>query len=140
MRPALASLGNLSLAFPGFVIHLIAALAIFLGLTWFYRLAHRFPFLEHVGNHNVAAAIAYGSIQIGFAIPLAACLIAGSGMLDLMIWAVPVGLVQYLCFLVFDAIFHGLPRRIAANDVAVAIMIAASRISVAIIIAGGILD
>lgn len=140
MSGYLPAFSNLLLIFPAFVLHLLAALCIFVGLTWLYRVVHRFPFLEHVANHNAAAAISFGSIQIGFAIPLAACLVSSADVLDLVIWAVPIGLVQHICFLIFDTIFNGLSRRLAANDVAVAIMVAAGRISVAIIIAGGILN
>jgi putative membrane protein len=131
---------SLSTGFPVFILHLLVTISIFLMLTLAYRWVTRQRFLEFVNNHNVAAAISFGSVQLSFAIQLAACLVGSVSVLDLFVWAVPIGLVQFICYLVFDAIFHNLPRRVEQNDVAVAIMVAATRLSIAIIFAGGILE
>jgi putative membrane protein len=135
-----AIFNSLSIGFPVFVMHLLVTITIFLVLTLTYRWVTHQRFIEYVDNHNVAAAISFGSVQLAFAIPLTACLIGSVSVLDIVVWAFPIGLLQFICYLVFDAIFKNLPRRVEANDVAVAIMVAATRISHAIIIAGGILD
>ena len=135
-----AILNSLALGFPVFVLHLMVTIGIFVILTVTYRWMTHQRFIEYVSNHNIAAAISFGSVQLSYAIPLAACLIGSVNVLDIVVWAFPIGLVQFICFLVFDAIFQNLPRRVEHNEVSVALMVAATRISIAIIVAGGILD
>ena len=73
---------------------------------------------------NLAGAIAFGGNLIGFSIPLDRVIGQASSVLDCVIWATIAAIVQWLVYLLCRFFFKDLSAQIAANNVAVAMMLA----------------
>ncbi|MFZ4120294.1 MAG: DUF350 domain-containing protein [Caulobacterales bacterium] len=126
--------------FPDFLIQLTVALALFVGSLVVYVLMTPHKELALIREGNPSAALAFGGIVVGLAIPLGQCLAHAFGVWDLLIWGVVILLVQLLTFRFTDMILRGLPRRIAEGDVAAAIMLMSVKLGVALVLAGAISD
>lgn len=126
--------------FDDFLIQLGVALGMFVGALIVYVLLTPHKELALIRDGNPSAAVAFGGVVIGLAIPLGSCLSHSFGVMDLAIWGVVTLLVQLIAFRITDAFLHGLPRRIAEGDVAAALMVMSIKLGVAIILAGAVAD
>lgn len=126
--------------FPQFMIQLGVALGLFIvGLTTYVLLTPHKE-LALIRDGNASAALAFGAVVVGLAIPLGACLEHSLSVTDLVIWGVVTLLVQLIVFRLADMFLRGLPRRIAEGDVAAAIFLMAIKLGVGIILAGALSD
>lgn len=96
--------------------------------------------LDLIRQGNPSAALAFGGVVVGLAIPLGSCLTYAFGLWDLLIWGVVTLLLQILAFRFADIFLRGLPRKIAEGDVAAAVYLMSIKIGLALIIAGAIAD
>ncbi len=126
--------------FPVFIIQLGAALGMFIASLIIYVIMTPHKELALIRDGNPSAALAFGGVVIGLAIPLGSCLAHAFGLWDLVIWGVVTLLLQLLAFRFADMFLRGLPRRIAEGDVAAAIFLMSVKIGIALILAGAIAD
>ncbi len=126
--------------FPDFLLQLSVALGLFVLSLVVYVLMTPHKELALIREGNPSAALAFGAVVVGLAIPLGACLAHAFSVWDVLIWGVIILLVQLLSFRVTDMILRQLPRRIAEGDVAAAIMLMSVKLGVGLIIAGAISD
>jgi putative membrane protein len=126
--------------FDDYLIQLAVALAMFVVGLVSYVLLTPHKELALIRDGNASAAVAFGGVVVGIAIPLGACLAHSFGVMDLVIWGVVTLLIQLIAFRVTDLILHGLPRRIAEGDVAAALMVMSVKLGVALILAGAVSD
>jgi putative membrane protein len=126
--------------FPDFIIQLGAAIILFIVSLVIYVLMTPHKELALIRAGNPSAALAFGGVVVGLAIPLGSCLAHSFGLIDLTIWGVVTLLLQLLAFRFADIFLRGLPRRIAEGDVAAAIFLMAIKIGLALIIAGAVSD
>lgn len=80
-----------------------------------------------------AAAISFGGAFIGFVIPLASAIAHSVGLVDGAVWSAVALVVQLLAFLVARLLLPDLPARIARDERAAAILVAALSIGVGIL-------
>lgn len=126
--------------FPEFIAQLGAALALFLfGLTTYVLLTPHKE-LALIRDGNASAALAFGAVVVGLAIPLGACLAHSLSVIEIVVWGIVTLLIQLIVFRFTDMFLHGLPRRIADGDVAAAIFLMSIKLAVGIIIAGALND
>ncbi len=126
--------------FPQFMMQLGVALGLFVfGLTTYVLLTPHKE-LALIRDGNASAALAFGAVVVGLAIPLGACLAHSLSLIDLLVWGVVTLLVQLVVFRVTDIFLRGLPRRIAEGDVAAAIFLMSVKLGVGIILAGALSD
>jgi putative membrane protein len=126
--------------FPDFIAQLGASIALFIVSLTVYVLMTPHKELALIRAGNPSAALAFGGVVVGLAIPLGACLPHSFGLIDLTIWAIVTLLLQLLAFRFADIFLRGLPRRIAEGDVAAAIYLMSVKIALALIIAGAVSD
>jgi putative membrane protein len=126
--------------FPDFILQLAVALGLFISSLVIYVLMTPHKELALIRAGNPSAALAFGGVVIGLAIPLGSCLAYAFGLWDLVIWGVVTLLLQVLAFRFTDIFLRGLPRRIADGDVAAAVFLMSVKIGVALIISGAIAD
>lgn len=132
MRPAFDSLAA---GFPQLIFYLIMVGIIYIGsiLTYVRLTPHKE--LELVDGGNVAASIHFSSLVISMALPVASCLVNKSSLFDVGLWTVFALIFQLFLFRVTDSIiFRGMPERIEQNEIAPAIVLAAFKLSGAIIL------
>jgi putative membrane protein len=80
-----------------------------------------------------AAAISFGGAFIGFVIPLASAIAQSVGLVDGAVWSAVALVVQLLAFLVARLLLPDLPARIARDERAAAMLVAALSIGVGIL-------
>ena len=132
MRPAFDSLAA---GFPQLIFYLVMVGVIYIGsiLTYVRLTPHKE--LELVDGGNVAASIHFSSLVISMALPVASCLVNKSSLFDVGLWTVFALIFQLFLFRVTDSIiFRGMPERIEQNEIAPAIVLAAFKLSGAIIL------
>lgn len=126
--------------FPEFLIQLGTALGLFVVGLSTYALLTPHKELALIRDGNASAALAFGAVVVGLAIPLGACLAHSYSVLDLVVWGIVTLLVQLITFRFTDIFLRGLPRRIAEGDVAAAIFLMSVKLAVGIILAGALTD
>ena len=84
---------------------------------------------------NTAAALSYGGVLVGLAIPLGVSLAASTTMLEIAVWGAATLLVQVFVFRIADLVLRGLPARIAAGEISAATLLVAAKLAVAVILA-----
>jgi putative membrane protein len=126
--------------FDDYLIQLSVALAMFVIGLVAYVLLTPHKELALIREGNASAAVAFGGVVVGIAIPLGACLAHSFSVMELVIWGVVTLLLQLIVFRLTDLFLHGLPRRIAEGDVAAALMVMSVKLAVAIILSGAVAD
>ena len=74
--------------FPNFIIQLAVALGLFVASLIIYVLMTPHKELALIRAGNPSAALAFGGVVVGLAIPLGSCLAYAFGLWDLVIWGV----------------------------------------------------
>ena len=124
--------------FPITLLHAgVTVLMLLLG-AGLYALLTPYKDLQLIREGNSAAALSLGAIFVGLALPLSMSLASGVTTLDIVIWAVAVIAVQLLVFRLVDIALRGLPKRIAAGEMAAAAFLAAIKLATAIILAAAV--
>jgi putative membrane protein len=126
--------------FREFIVQLGVALALFIASLTIYVLITPHKELALIRAGNGSAALAFAGVVVGLAIPLGQCLAHAFSVWDLLVWGVVTLLLQLLAFRFADIFLHGLPRRIAENDVAAAVFLMSVKIGIALILSGAVSD
>ena len=137
---SLAEVQGFISGFDDFMIQLGATLGMFTAALMIYVLLTPHKELSLIRDGNASAALAFGGIVLGLAIPLGACLAHSFGLIDLVIWGSVTLLLQLIAFRFVDFILHGLPRRIAEGDVAASLVVVSVKIGIGLIMAGALSD
>ena len=94
--------------------------------------------LQLIREGNSAAALSLGGIFVGLALPLAVSLAGSVTLLEIGIWAVAIIAVQLAAFRLTDLALRGLPKRIAAGEMAAATFLVSVKLAVAMILAAAV--
>jgi len=94
--------------------------------------------VQQIREGNQAAAISFGGMLLGLAIPLAAALAASPSTLEIIVWGVAVIVVQLGVFRLIDLLLTGLPQRIQEGEAAAAALLAAAKLGAALILAAAV--
>ena len=124
--------------FPTTLAHLLVALAVLAVAAALYALITPHKEMAQVRQGNTAAALAFGGILLGLAIPLAASLGASTSLPEVALWGATTVLVQLAVFRLTDLALRDLPSRIAQGDMAAATLLAGARIATAVVLAAAV--
>jgi putative membrane protein len=127
-------------AYADYMTQLGAAIGLYTGGVVLYILLTPHKELALIREGNASAALAFGAVVVGLAIPMAACLEHAQSVWDIVIWGVVMILMQLIAFRFTDMVLRGLPRRIAEGDVAAAVLLMAVKLGIGILMAGAIVD
>ncbi len=94
--------------------------------------------VQLIREGNQAAAISFGGMLLGLAIPLAAALAASPSALEIVLWGVAVIVVQLGVFRLIDLLLTGLPQRIQEGESAAAALLAAAKLAAALVLAAAV--
>jgi putative membrane protein len=124
--------------FPATLAHAFVSLVL-LGLgAWVYVLLTPYHEIREIRDGNGAAAVSFGGVLIGLAIPLAFSLSASTSIGELALWGASVTAVQLLLFRLADFIFKGLPQRVEDGEIPAAVLLVAAKIASALLIAAAV--
>lgn len=133
-----AILDSLMIGFPFLLLHssvtfvmLGAGLAVYVWITPFDELAL-------IKSGNTAAAITLGGAIVGFAIPLAVTLKTSLNLWDIVIWGIVTLILMLVAYRVMDVLVRDLERRVAADEMGPAILLASVKLAVGLITAASV--
>jgi putative membrane protein len=124
--------------FPVTLLHVAVALVILLSGASLYALLTPHREIQLVRDGNPAAALSFGGVLVGIALPLAFALSASTSVLEIAIWGITVTAVQLALFWVVDLVLQGLPQRIREGEIAAAALLVAAKLAVAAILAAAV--
>ena len=107
------------------------------GLLIYVRITP-FDEISLIKNKNNAAAITLGGAIVGFAIPLAASLKTSLNLWDIIIWGFVTLILMLISYRVIDFLVRDLARRVEANEIGPAILLAAIKLAVGLIAAASV--
>ncbi len=124
--------------FPITLLHAGAVLAfLFLGAV-LYALLTPYKEISQIRDGNAAAAVAFGGVIVGLAIPLAASLTASNSLREIAIWGAATVVVQLLVFRITDLVLMGLPARVQEGEVSAAVLLVAAKLAAALVLAAAV--
>lgn len=136
----MATLEAFRQGFPAFLLMTGTAGLLLLIASTIYVLLTPWKELALVRGGNGAAGLALAGAIVGLAIPIASCLASSLSLIDLALWGGVSLLMQLLTYRIIDMILKDLPQRIQDDEAGAAIVLIASKIAIAIILAAGLWD
>ncbi len=133
-----AVIDSLLSGLPYLLLHLAVTLAMLAVGAWLYEKITPIREVELIKAGNVAAAVSYSGALLGMAIPLAVCMAASVSVLDIVVWGVVALALQIAVVRLVEAILGGLWHRIEADQIGPAILVAAVKLSVAVVNAAAV--
>ncbi len=127
-------------AFPRFLLSTGAAGLMLLAASTIYVLLTPWKELALVRSGNTAAGIALSGAIIGLAIPISSTLSSSLTLEGLAIWGAIALLMQLIAYRVVDLVLRDIPGRIANDETGAATLLAAAKVSTALILAAGLWD
>ncbi|MCR9072384.1 MAG: DUF350 domain-containing protein [Alphaproteobacteria bacterium] len=133
-----AVIDSLLSGLPYLILHLTVTLAMLAIGAWLYEKITPIRELDLIRAGNVAAAVSYSGALLGLAIPLAVCMAASVNVVDIVVWGVVALALQLAVVRLVEAVLGGLWHRIEGDEVGPAILVAAVKLSVAVVNAAAI--
>ena len=124
--------------FPISLLHVAVTLVILAAGAALYALITPHRELQLIRQGNAAAALSFGGVLVGLAIPLAFALASSASLVDIALWGATTTAVQLLLFWLTDLALRDLPRRIKAGEIAAAVVLVGAKLAVAAILAAAV--
>ena len=124
--------------FPATLAHAAVSL-ILLGLgAVLYSVMSPHREIREIRDGNTAAAVSFGGVTIGLAVPLAFSLAASTSIEGLALWGVAILAVQLLLFRVVDFVLKGLPQRVQEGEIPAAVVLVSAKLACALLLAAAV--
>jgi putative membrane protein len=94
--------------------------------------------IDLIRQGNKSAALSFGGVLVGLAIPLAASLKGSVNAYDILIFGALALVLQLLAYRIADLVLKDLPKRIEADEIGAAIMLVSIKLSISLINAAAI--
>jgi putative membrane protein len=125
--------------FPLTLLHAAITLVILFLASALYAMTTPYKEITAIRDGNGAAAVAFGGVIVGLAIPLALSMNASGATVEIAIWGAATALVQLLAFRVTDFMLMGLPSRVYHDgEVPAAVLLVSAKLAVAFIFAAAV--
>jgi putative membrane protein len=121
--------------FPVTLLHVAVTVAILIAAAAIYILLTPHKEITLIREGNTAAAVSFGGVLIGLAMPLAVSMKASTNLVEIALWGVATVAVQLLIFRLVDLVLHGLPKRIQDGEMAAAAFMVGAKLATALIVA-----
>ncbi|MEM9965884.1 MAG: DUF350 domain-containing protein [Asticcacaulis sp.] len=135
LRPEVQAFAN---GFPVTLLHAGVTLVMLVVGAFIYSILTPYKEIGQIREGNSAAAVAYGGVIFGLAIPLAASLGASTSLREIVIWGGATILLQLFVFRLVDFLLTGLPARINEGEVSAAVLLVAAKLSAALVLAAAV--
>jgi len=135
LRPEIQAFAS---GFPITLLHAgVTLLMLLIGAT-IYSLLTPYKEIHQIREGNSAAAVAFGGVIIGLAIPLAASMAASTSVRDIVLWGGATILLQLFVFRLVDFLLAGLPTRINEGEVSAAVLLVSAKLAAALVLAAAV--
>jgi putative membrane protein len=135
LRPEIQAFAS---GFPITLLHAGVTLAMLLIGATVYSLLTPYKEIHQIREGNSAAAVAFGGVIIGLAIPLAASMAASTSVRDIVLWGGATIVLQLFVFRLVDFLLAGLPSRINEGEVSAAVLLVSAKLAAALILAAAV--
>ena len=136
--PSFPELDAWASGFPLTLLHVGVALVILAAGAALYALVTPHREIQLIREGNTAAAVSFGGVLVGIALPLAFALAASTSVIEIALWGVTTIVVQLALFWLVDLLLRGLPQRIKQGGMAAAALLVAAKLAVAAILAAAV--
>jgi putative membrane protein len=127
-----------AMGFPITLLHAGVTLLILIVGATLYALITPHREIQLIRQGNTAAAISFGGVLVGLAIPLAVSLSASKSLIDIGIWGATTLAVQLAVFRLTDLMLHGLPQRIQDGEISAASLLVGAKLATALVLAAAV--
>ncbi|WP_303829523.1 DUF350 domain-containing protein [Asticcacaulis taihuensis] len=135
LRPEIQAFAS---GFPITLLHAgVTLLMLLIGAT-IYSLLTPYKEIHQIREGNSAAAVAFGGVIIGLAIPLAASMAASTSVRDIVLWGGATIVLQLFVFRLVDFLLAGLPTRINEGEVSAAVLLVSAKLAAALVLAAAV--
>jgi putative membrane protein len=135
LRPEIQAFAS---GFPITLLHAgVTLLMLLIGAT-VYSLLTPYKEIHQIREGNSAAAVAFGGVIIGLAIPLAASMAASTSVRDIVLWGGATIVLQLFVFRLVDFLLAGLPSRINEGEVSAAVLLVSAKLAAALVLAAAV--
>jgi putative membrane protein len=124
--------------FPVLVLHLVVTFGLLGAGAVVYGLLTPWKEITLIRQGNSAAAVAFGGVLVGLAIPLAVSMSVSTSVRDILLWGVATLVLQLLAFRIVDLVLTGLPQRIQEGEVSAAVLLVSAKLATALILAAAL--
>ncbi|QBX36689.1 DUF350 domain-containing protein [Brevundimonas sp. S30B] len=124
--------------FPVMLLHLAVTLVLLGAGAVLYSLMTPWREVTLIRQGNAAAALAFGGVLVGLAVPLAVSLSVSTTARDIVIWGVATLVIQLLCFRLVDLVLTGLPQRIEKGEMSAAVVLVGAKLATALVLAAAL--
>ncbi|CAN5319694.1 DUF350 domain-containing protein [soil metagenome] len=131
MPPEMQAFAN---GFPVALLQALITLVILLAGVAVHGLLSPYKEVDHIREGNAAAAVSFGGVVLGLALPLSRSLTASTSAIETAIWGVAATVVTLLLFRVIDMLLKGLPQRVQEGEVSAAALVVAAKLAVALVL------
>lgn len=138
--PLGAEISAFDASFPRFLLSTGAAGLMLLAASTVYVLLTPWKELALVRAGNTSAGVALAGAIGGLAIPIASTLASSMTVEGLLIWGAIALLMQLIAYRLVDLLLRDIPGRLAKDEMGAAILLAGTKLSVALILAAGLWD
>ena len=118
--------------------HAAATLVLLFIGAFVYSILTPYKEIQQIRDGNSAAAVSYGGVIIGLAIPLAASMAAATSIREIFLWGVATVLLQLFIYRLTDFLLAGLPNRVNDGEVSAAVLLVAAKLSASLILAAAV--
>ena len=127
-----------SAGFPATLAHASVSLVLLALGAVLYAVMSPHREIREIRDGNGAAAVSFGGVLIGLAVPLAFSLAASTSIEELALWGVAVIAVQLLLFRIVDFVLKGLPQRVQEGEVSAAVVLVSAKMACALVLAAAV--
>ena len=124
--------------FPVTLLHVGVTLAILAAGAALYALLTPHREIQLIREGNTAAAVSFGGVLVGLALPLAFAMAASTSLVEIGLWGATTTAVMMALFWLTDLMLHGLPQRIREGEVAAAVLLVSAKLAVAAVLAAAV--
>jgi putative membrane protein len=135
LRPEIQAFAT---GFPVTMLHAFTTLFLLLIGSVIYALLTPYKEIRQIKEGNHAAAVGFGGVIIGLAIPLAASMAASTSFREIILWGGSTILLQLIVFRLVDFSLKGLPERINERETAAAVLLVAAKLAASLILAAAV--
>ncbi|MAI12045.1 MAG: hypothetical protein CBD27_09890 [Rhodospirillaceae bacterium TMED167] len=94
--------------------------------------------IDLIKQGNVAAAISFGGVLVGLALPLAMNMAGSVNAFDILVFGAVAIILQLLAYRLTDIVLKDLPKRIKSGEISAAITLVALKLSISVINAAAV--
>ena len=127
-----------SAGFPATLAHAAVSLVLLALGAVLYAVMSPHREIGEIRDGNAAAAVSFGGVLLGLAVPLAFSLAASTSIEELALWGVSVVAVQLLLFRIVDFVLKGLPQRVQEGEVPAAVVLVSAKMACALVLAAAV--